>query len=98
MVILVPYLLRILLGRLHPTLVAVAYYNIRATLTLTISLLTAKTLLMIAFIFRFEAMTGEALNLHVHNSTKKMAAKTAKQIYVFFLVLLSISKRGFFLY
>ena len=64
MVMLVPYLLRVLLGPLHPALVAVVYYYPgRAILTLTISLLTAKTLLMAAFILRFEIMTGEALNM-----------------------------------
>ena len=62
MVVLLPYLLRILVGPLHPTLVAVAYYNIRATLTITISLLTAKTVLMTAFILRFGVMTGEVIN------------------------------------
>ena len=70
MVVLVPYLLRILLGPLHPTLVAVAYYNIRTLLTLTISLLTAKTVLMTAFILRFEVMTGEAINLNDHEDSK----------------------------
>ena len=64
MVVLLPYLLRILVGPLHPTLVAVAYYNIRATLTITISLLTAKTVLMTASILRFEVMTGEAIYLN----------------------------------
>ena len=64
MVVLVPFLLRVLLGPLHPTLVAVAYYYPgRAVLTLTISLLTSKTCLMAAFVLRFEVMTGKALAL-----------------------------------
>ena len=38
--------------------VTVAYYNIRLVLTLTISLLTAKTVLMTLFIMRFDTMSG----------------------------------------
>ena len=38
--------------------ITVAYYNIRLVLTLTISLLTAKTVLMTLFILRFDTMTG----------------------------------------
>ena len=38
--------------------VILAYYNFRLVLTLTISLLTAKTILMTLFILRFDAMTG----------------------------------------
>ena len=42
----------------HYQVVILAYYNIRIVLTLTISLLTAKTILMTLFILRFDAMTG----------------------------------------
>ena len=39
-------------------MIILAYYNIRLVLTLTISLLTAKTILMTLFILRFDTMTG----------------------------------------
>ena len=41
----------------------IAHYNIRVALTLTITLLTAKTVLMTLFILRFDAMTGAASDL-----------------------------------
>ena len=42
-------------------MVVIAHYNIRACLTLTITLLTAKTVLMTLFILRFDCMTGAAI-------------------------------------
>ena len=47
----------------HYQVVILAYYNIRIVLTLTISLLTAKTILMTLFILRFDAMTGIIISL-----------------------------------
>ena len=48
--------------------VIVAYYNIRLVLTLTISLLTAKTVLMTLFILRFDTMTGIQCHVSsIHN-------------------------------
>ena len=48
----------ITIANLQIQVVTVAYYNIRLVLTLTISLLTAKTVLMTLFILRFDTMTG----------------------------------------
>ena len=42
--------------------VILAYYNFRLNLTLTISLLTAKTILMTLFILRFDVMTGISIS------------------------------------
>ena len=47
--------------------VILAYYNFRLVLTLTISLLTAKTILMTLFILRFDAMTGITTNIPQHS-------------------------------
>ena len=83
-ILLLPYPLRILFGPLPievdifaylpvyifllSQVVIVAYYNIRLVLTLTISLLTAKTVLMTLFILRFDTMTGIQCHVSsIHN-------------------------------
>jgi hypothetical protein len=56
---LLPYGFRILFSPFHIGLVIGVYYLNRLALTLIISLLTAKTIIMISFILHFNTMSGK---------------------------------------
>ena len=51
--------LRIIVGPLPTNLVVCAYYLIRINITFTITILTARIVLMIAFILDFNTMSGK---------------------------------------
>ena len=58
---LMPLMARMLWGRLPLSAIIIYHYNVRITVTLTISLITIKTILMTLFIKYFDTMTGSPL-------------------------------------
>ena len=58
LVMLLPLILRIVLGPFHPAVVICVYYSLRVVTTLVISLLLVKTVIMTFFIVFFDRVSG----------------------------------------